>query len=44
MGFESNVEYDITMVKGVKSMLLGGEGLFLAYLKGSGKLFYNQWT
>ncbi len=37
VGFESNVEYDITMVKGVKSMLFGGEGLFFAYLKGPGK-------
>lgn len=31
-----NVQYDIQMVKGVKSMLFGGEGLFYATLKGPG--------
>lgn len=31
-----NVQYDIQMVKGVKSMLFGGEGLFYATLRGPG--------
>jgi uncharacterized protein (TIGR00266 family) len=37
VGFESSVEYDIKMVKGVKTMLFGGEGLFYARLQGPGK-------
>jgi len=37
--FEETVDYDIRMVKGFKSMLFGGEGLFLAYLKGPGKVW-----
>ncbi len=30
VGFEATVNYDIQMVKGVKTMLFGGEGLFYA--------------
>jgi uncharacterized protein (AIM24 family) len=37
--FQDTVDYDIRMVKGFKSMLFGGEGLFLAYLKGPGKVW-----
>ena len=37
VGFESSVDYDIRMIKGVKTMLFGGEGLFLAELTGPGK-------
>ena len=37
--FEETVDYDIRMVKGFKSMLFGGEGMFLAYLKGPGKVW-----
>ncbi|MDG1499617.1 MAG: TIGR00266 family protein [Planctomycetota bacterium] len=37
VGFEASVDYDIRMVKGVKTMLFGGEGLFLAELTGPGK-------
>lgn len=36
VAFTQNVEYDIQMVKGVKSMLFGGEGLFYATLQGPG--------
>ena len=36
------VEYDIQMVKGVKSMLFGGEGLFFAVLKGPGKVWIQS--
>lgn len=36
VGFESTVDYDIKMIKGVKSMLFGGEGLFYATLQGPG--------
>ena len=37
--FEPTVSYDISMVKGVKNVLLGGEGLFLAKLTGPGKVW-----
>lgn len=37
VGFEQSVDYDIEMVKGVKTMLFGGEGLFMATLRGPGK-------
>ncbi|MFH1784999.1 MAG: TIGR00266 family protein [Candidatus Micrarchaeota archaeon] len=37
--FEPTVKYDIQMVKGVKNMLFGGEGLFLATLEGPGKVW-----
>lgn len=37
--FEPSVNYDITMVKGIKNMFLSGEGLFLATLSGPGKVW-----
>lgn len=37
VGFEESVDYDIRMIKGVKSMIFGGEGLFYALLRGPGK-------
>jgi len=36
VGFEESVDYDIKMVRGVKTMLFGGEGLFYALLRGPG--------
>jgi uncharacterized protein (TIGR00266 family) len=39
VGFEACVDYDIKMIKGVKSMLFGGEGLFYAVLRGPGKIW-----
>lgn len=35
----SSVDYDIQMVKGLKSMVFGGEGLFFAALTGPGRVF-----
>jgi uncharacterized protein (TIGR00266 family) len=37
--FEPTVNYDITMVKGLKNVLFSGEGLFLATLTGPGKVW-----
>ncbi|MBU0590959.1 TIGR00266 family protein [Candidatus Micrarchaeota archaeon] len=37
--FETTVKYDIEMVKGVKNIIFGGEGLFLATLEGPGKVW-----
>ena len=36
---ESSVDFDVTMVKGFKNILLGGEGLFLASVSGPGKVW-----
>ena len=37
--FEPSVDFDLQMVKGFKNILLGGEGLFLATLRGPGKVW-----
>ena len=34
-----DVDYSIEMVKGVKTMFFGGEGLFFATLRGPGKVW-----
>lgn len=38
----SDTSYDIRMVKGVKSMFFGGEGLFLAHLQGPGRVYLQS--
>lgn len=40
--FESTVTYDIEMVKGVKNILFGGEGMFLARLRGPGEVWLQS--
>jgi uncharacterized protein (TIGR00266 family) len=40
--YEPSVNYDIQRVKGVKNMLFGGEGLFLATLTGPGKIWLQS--
>jgi len=40
--FEPTVDYDIDRVKGVRNVLFGGEGLFLATLKGPGKIWLQS--
>jgi len=42
VGFAPSVDYDIQFVKGFKNMLFGGEGLFLATLKGPGKVYLQS--
>ncbi len=37
--FEPTVNFDVTIVKGFKNILLGGEGLFLARLEGPGRVW-----
>ncbi len=37
--FQPSVKYDVRMVKGVSNVLFGGEGLFLATLRGPGKIW-----
>jgi uncharacterized protein (AIM24 family) len=36
---ESSVDFDVTMIKGFRNILLGGEGLFLASVRGPGKVW-----
>lgn len=40
--YEPSVNYDITRVKGVKNILFGGEGLFLASLTGPGRVWLQS--
>jgi uncharacterized protein (AIM24 family) len=37
-----DIDYDIKMVKGIKTMIFGGEGLFLAQLTGPGKVWIQS--
>ncbi|MFN2227939.1 MAG: TIGR00266 family protein [Anaerolineae bacterium] len=36
---EASVDFDVTMIKGFRNILLGGEGLFLASVRGPGKVW-----
>lgn len=42
VGFSDGVDYDIEMTKGLKSMIFGGEGLFIATLSGHGKVWLQS--
>ena len=42
VAFSSSVDYNIEMVKGLKSMFFGGEGLFLATLQGRGIVYLQS--
>ena len=42
VAFESQVTYDIEMVKGVRTFLFGGEGLFYATLTGPGRVWLQS--
>jgi len=42
VGFTDQVGFDISPAGGVKTMLFGGEGLFLAHLKGPGKVWLQS--
>ena len=44
MGFELSVSMDIQQVKGLKNMVLGGEGLFNTVLTGPGKIWLQTMT
>lgn len=37
--FEPTVDFDVEIMRGFKNILLGGEGLFLATLRGPGRVF-----
>lgn len=42
VGFTSGIDYDIQMAGGLKSMFFGGEGLFLATLRGTGTVWLQS--
>ncbi len=42
VGFEETIDYDIALAGGLRSMLFGGEGMFLATLKGHGKVWLQS--
>jgi len=42
--FESSVNFDITLMRGLKNALFGGDGLFIAKLTGPGKIWLQTMT
>jgi uncharacterized protein (TIGR00266 family) len=42
VGFEPGIDYDIQLAGGLKSMMFGGEGLFLATLEGHGRVWLQS--
>jgi len=42
VAFSSGIDYNIEMTKGLKSMFFGGEGLFLATLRGTGTVWIQS--
>ena len=42
VGFTTDINYDIEMVKGLKSMMFGGEGAVLATLSGTGTVWIQS--
>jgi uncharacterized protein (TIGR00266 family) len=42
--FEESVNFDITMIPGLKNALFGGDGLFIARLTGPGKIWLQTLT
>ncbi len=42
VGFTSGVSYDIERAGGMKSMFFGGEGMFLATLSGTGRIYLQS--
>lgn len=42
VGFTAGIEYDIQRAGSMKSMIFGGEGLFLATLKGTGTVYLQS--
>jgi uncharacterized protein (AIM24 family) len=42
VGFETNVNYDIEFIGGLRNTLFGGEGVFFAKLTGPGRVFIQS--
>ena len=44
VGFDASVSYDVQLAGGIKAMIFGGEGLFLATLTGPGRVIVQSLT
>jgi hypothetical protein len=44
VAFDEGVDYDIQLVGGIRTALFGGEGLFLATLRGPGRVIVQSMT
>jgi uncharacterized protein (AIM24 family) len=44
VAFDEGVDYDIQMVGSIRTALFGGEGLFLATLRGPGRVIIQSMT
>jgi uncharacterized protein (TIGR00266 family) len=42
VAFESQIDFDVQSAGGLRSMIFGGEGIFLATLRGSGKVWLQS--
>ncbi len=42
VAFEEGIDYDIQLAGGLRSMIFGGEGMFLATLKGHGRIWLQS--
>lgn len=42
VGFSTSVDYDISFIGGFRNALFGGEGLFIAKLRGPGKIYLQS--
>ena len=42
VAFDKSVKYDSHLVKGIKTILFGGEGLFLASMEGPGRVIIQS--
>ena len=42
VAFEPQIEFDVQMAGGLRSMIFGGEGMFLATLRGTGKVWLQS--
>ncbi|MGB9606651.1 MAG: TIGR00266 family protein [Bryobacteraceae bacterium] len=44
VGFDESVDYDVQLAGGIKTAIFGGEGLFLATLRGPGRVILQSMT
>ncbi len=42
--FDDSVQFEITMIRGIKNIIFGGDGVFLAQLTGPGKVWLQSLT
>lgn len=42
VAFQAGIDYDIALAGGLRSMLFGGEGMFLATLSGHGRVWLQS--